>query len=78
MKSTFLLLLVILLIFCQPSESWRTFWKGRRYGGNIGHPVDSKGLLRDADDNEDLWFTQNLNHFDPMNLQTWKQVKKIK
>lgn len=53
--------------------SWRSFWKGRRYGGNIGHPSDSKGFLR-SEDNEDLWFTQKLDHSDPMNVQTWKQV----
>jgi hypothetical protein len=56
-----------------PTYGWRNFWKGRKFGGNVGHPTDSKGIL--SSENEDLWFTQKLDHFEPMNTKTWKQVK---
>lgn len=29
---------------------------------------------RNVVDSEDKWFVQKLNHFDPTNTKTWKQV----
>lgn len=75
MRSSFLLSFVFLVVLCcLPVNGWRSFWKGRRFGGNLGHPTDSKGILNDGE-NEDLWFVQKLDHFEPMNVKTWKQVK---
>lgn len=75
MKSALLFLFSVIFLasLCEPTYGWRSFWKGRRFGGNVGHPTDSKGLLS-SDENEDLWFVQKLDHFEPMNTKTWKQV----
>lgn len=76
MKSSFLFGFLFLVVLCfMPISAWRTFWKGRKFGGNLGHPTDSKGILMNDGENEDLWFVQKLDHFEPMNTKTWKQVK---
>lgn len=67
--------LVIVIAFSGPTFGWRTFWKGRRFDGNVGHPTDYRGLLGSAAGDEDLWFTQKLDHFELMNDKTWKQVR---
>lgn len=52
----------------------RSFRNGRRMGGNLGgNPSKASNLLLSG--NEDLWFTQQLDHFDPTNNLTWQQVK---
>lgn len=48
----------------QEIMSFRKFWRGRRFEAE---PV----LLGDG---EDLWFDQQLDHFDPTISKTWKQV----
>jgi hypothetical protein len=70
------LIFVILFVTFQPIFGWRTFWKGRKFDGNVGHPTDSRGNLRENVGGDDLWFTQKLDHFEPMNDKTWKQVGK--
>lgn len=72
----FCLIFVSLLLICVPTLGWRTFWKGRRFDGNVGHPTDFKGQLGGEGD-EDLWFTQKLDHFEPTNDKTWKQVRSM-
>lgn len=72
MRSLCLAFVVIFLI-AEPACGWRVFWKGRRFDGNVGHPTDYHGRL--GSDGEDLWFTQKLDHFEPMNDKTWKQVR---
>lgn len=63
---------VILLSFIISDVSgWRTFWKGRRSGGNLVHPevnVTKNELPPDQ------WFEQKLDHFNESNKETWKQV----
>ena len=71
-KSLCLIFLALFVIF-EPTLCWRTFWKGRRFDGNVGHPTDIKGKLGSEGD-EDLWFIQKLDHFEPANDKTWKQV----
>lgn len=66
--------LIFFLIFFEAVLCWRGFWKGRKNGGNLGDPEKFKTDLGASDDNEDLWFTQKLDHSDPMNIKTWQQV----
>lgn len=68
--STFALVLAISV----PALGWRTFWKGRRFDGNVGHPTDFHRTL-EAENDEDLWFKQKLDHFEPTNDKTWNQVR---
>lgn len=52
-------------------EGWRTFWKGRRKGGNL---QQHSHLLRDKLP-QDQWFDQKLDHFNENNHLTWNQVR---
>lgn len=66
-----LLALPILLFFLENVCSWRTFWKGRRDGGNLIAPpinVSTDQLPPDQ------WFDQKLDHFTESNNGLWKQV----
>lgn len=66
-----LLVLPILLLFLDNAWSWRTFWKGRRDGGNLITPsinVSAEQLPPDQ------WFDQKLDHFTESNNVLWKQV----
>ncbi|XP_076060086.1 putative serine protease K12H4.7 [Oratosquilla oratoria] len=60
---------VFCLIFeCHPSLALSSF-KSRRKGGVLRPPpVPRDAVLPKAE-----WFDQKLDHFDPTNLQTWKQ-----
>lgn len=69
---TFSLILALLMV-CEPSFGWRSFWKGRRFDGNVGHPSDFHGKLG-GEAHDDLWFNQKLDHFEPISDETWKQV----
>lgn len=42
--------------------------------GNVGHPTVFRGQLRSEGD-EDLWFEQKLDHFEPISDKTWMQVR---
>ena len=63
------------MLLSETAFGWRSFWKGRRGGGggNVGDPTNFQGEVRSEESN-DLWFEQNLDHFDSMNTETWKQV----
>lgn len=67
--------IVIFIVLAEAACGWRTFWKGRRLNGNIGDPTHFKKSVDHGDGSEDLWFTQKLDHSQPMNTQTWKQVR---
>jgi hypothetical protein len=67
------LILVIFIAFSEPAFGWRHFWKGRRFEGNVGHPTEFRGNLRNKGD-DDLWFKQKLDHSQPMDDKTWNQV----
>ena len=70
-KISFSLILLFVLVFINSSFSLRLF---------RGRPVNKHGLLAVpesttvADVDSERWFIQRLDHFDPTNLKTWKQV----
>lgn len=66
-------IIVIFIAFSEPTFGWRKFWKGRRFDGNVGPPTDYRSSFY-SDRDENLWFTQKLDHFEPTNDQIWKQV----
>lgn len=72
MVKSLCLILVIFIAFSEPAFGWRHFWKGRRFEGNVGHPTEFRGKLK-SENNDDLSFTQKLDHSDPMNDKTWDQ-----
>lgn len=53
-------------------EGWRTFWKGRRTGGNLAAPHSH---LLPQELPPDQWFDQKLDHFNDNDPLTWKQVR---
>lgn len=63
--------LCVLLIFLQVN-CWKNFHHGRGFGGNLGKP--GNGSLVYSDEFPEQWFTQKLDHFNPNNEVTWKQV----
>lgn len=72
---------LILLIYVDNAFAWRNFWKGRDNGGNLGNTKTHRHLNQRLHANIDLekdipdhWLNQNLDHFDPTNTVTWKQV----
>lgn len=69
------LIIFCLIIICNFDGifGWRTFLRGRSKNGNIGAPI----LSKEYELPEDMWFQQNLDHFDPTNMQTWQQVIKF-
>ncbi|KAM0732821.1 putative serine protease F56F10.1 [Formica fusca] len=66
----FLLLLPIILNIINISTAWRTFLRGRSKYGNLGEPIlSSKTYMLP----EEQWFTQYLDHFNPIDARVWKQ-----
>lgn len=66
------LLLKLLIFHCLLSYCWTL-----RYvkGGGLGDPSKNEIHLLGSTPNEEKWFTQQLDHFDPTNLgETWQQV----
>ncbi|KAJ8962948.1 hypothetical protein NQ314_005665 [Rhamnusium bicolor] len=65
--------LLLLCVFCFVNEvySWRIFHNGRIIGGNLGEPKGD-GLQTNLN-NYERWFTQNLDHFNPVDERTWQQ-----
>lgn len=74
----FLYVCIIAFVLIDNGFAWRHFWKGRNFGGNLGDPVRRhvKQRLPASDQYTDssIIFEQNLDHFDPTNTATWKQV----
>lgn len=56
-------------------NSWKFFHHGRMVGGNLGAPVTTR---INAEDVEEKWFTQSVDHFNPNNEDTWQQVSRNK
>lgn len=78
------LLYELFIIHCLLSYCWclRQFWKGRyvKGGGGLGEPSKSYNYLAHLGSaaNEEKWFIQQLDHFDPTNLdKTWQQVRNL-
>lgn len=67
----FFAFLICFFVSVAEIEGWRTFWKGRRKGGNLAAPHSN--LLREELP-PDQWFDQKLDHFNGNNHLTWKQV----
>lgn len=58
----------------QSTFGFRTFWKGRRTGGNLGGASRFSGTSAEKIIlPPDEWFEQMLDHFNPTNVRTWKQ-----
>lgn len=66
-----ILIIFCLIIICNFDciFGWRSFLRGKSKNGNIGAPI----LSKEYELPEDMWFQQNLDHFDPTNMQTWQQ-----
>lgn len=74
MKSLVALLTIGLsvdLISCGP-----LFFRGRPLSkhGMLGTPAIHPELFSSLQLPEEQWFDQKLNHFDPVDTRTWKQV----
>lgn len=61
--------LVILVCNFGNVFGWRKFLRGKSKDG-IGAP----NLSQEHELPKALWFQQNLDHFDPTNMQRWHQV----
>lgn len=70
-KSVVFVSFIILSILLENIHGWRTFWKGRRSGGNLVHPHVNVSQYQLPPDE---WFEQRLDHFNESNKATWKQV----
>ncbi|XP_015116043.1 putative serine protease K12H4.7 [Diachasma alloeum] len=68
MKSSERFILFLFALFCDSSFAWKSFFRGRSKHG-LGDPK----LSREYQLPGDMWFTQNLDHFDPTNMQAWQQ-----
>lgn len=64
--------IICFFVSIEEINGWRTFWKGRRNGGNLIPPHSH--LLR-HELPADQWFEQKLDHFNENNNSTWKQVR---
>lgn len=64
-------LFVIFIIALDDVHGWRTFWKGRRDGGNLLNPAISAKTNLPPDE----WFSQKLDHFDNNSAAKWAQVR---
>lgn len=65
----YLLIILLLLGLCNLAWTWKRF-SGGKHKDNLGEPALSKDQVLPGDE----WFQQNLDHFDPTNMQTWQQV----
>lgn len=64
MKAWKFCILLFVISFYEVS-CWKKFWRGRIFDGGEQYELGAA---------EDLWFEQYLDHFDPTNTNTWKQV----
>ncbi len=63
-------ILLVLCLHLEGSEAAGEFRQGRRWDGMLGGPGGEwKGDLL-----PEQWFTQTLDHFNPADTRTWKQV----
>lgn len=64
--------LIFFVISLESTHGWRSFWKGRRFDGNLIPPpanVSREHLPPDQ------WIDQKLDHFNESNTAVWKQVR---
>jgi len=55
------------------STGWRTFLRGRSRYGNLGEPI----LFSKSELPKEQWFSQYVDHFNPIDIRVWKQVDKL-
>lgn len=60
---------LFLMSFFTIVTPWKQFHLGRSLGGNLGAPETNKTTLPPEE-----WFEQTLDHFNPTDGRTWKQV----
>ncbi|XP_011495298.1 PREDICTED: putative serine protease K12H4.7 [Ceratosolen solmsi marchali] len=65
----FAFLFAIFVITVQSGIAWRSFMRGRKNNGNLGEPNLTKAYVPI----KEQWFTQNLDHSNPVEGRTWKQ-----
>lgn len=70
-RMNILLVFLIFVISIENVWGWRTFWKGRRDGGNLVAP--HQNIPREQLP-PDQWFDQNLDHFTDKASELWQQV----
>lgn len=63
--------ILLLFSFFASVYSWRIFFRGRERGGNIGKPHSVGSFVSEIPEE---WFTQVLDHFNPVDERTWQQV----
>jgi hypothetical protein len=61
---------VYVIILLGGVEGWKMFFRGRGRGGMLGSPKAPPNITVPPDE----WFVQQLDHFNPTVLRTWKQV----
>jgi hypothetical protein len=61
-------LVVTVLLLVNHAEAWKHFWRGKWFKRNVELSSSNTNLPPDQ------WFDQKLDHFDVVNLNTWKQV----
>lgn len=64
---------ILCLLFVVQVNCWKSFHFGRSFGGNLGKPRNNNSVLPEPF--PEMWFTQKLDHFNPNNEVTWKQVR---
>jgi hypothetical protein len=64
-------ILLLLLILPCLIDGLPFFHRGRPRGGMLGSPKSS--LNRKSSPIEELWYTQQLDHFNPADTRTWQQ-----
>lgn len=67
MRLVFVLTIFIFII--QSGIAWRSFMRGRKNTGNLGEPNLTKLYVPP----KEQWFTQYLDHFNPVEGRVWKQ-----
>jgi hypothetical protein len=73
MKLLSISIAIIIAIFCvEPISSWKTFWKGRKFNGNLNQILQNHQNTGELPAEE--WFENILDHNDLTNNATWKQV----
>ncbi|KYN03978.1 PREDICTED: putative serine protease K12H4.7 [Cyphomyrmex costatus] len=63
------LLLITVLSISSITTAWRLFLRGRSKGGNLRDPIS----LSKTSPSEEQWFTQYLDHFNPIDVNVWNQ-----
>ena len=61
---------IFVIILLGGVEGWKMFFRGRGRGGMLGSPKAAPNITVPPAE----WLVQQLDHFNPTILRTWKQV----